>query len=43
MAFLKSILYGHMDKSLQLPKDACLALVKEIRSNRQLAEVPRIY
>ena len=32
MALLKRIPYGHMDKNLQFLKDACRALVEEIRT-----------
>ena len=40
---VKRILYGHMYKSLQFLKDACLALVEEIRTDRQLAEIAKVY
>ena len=42
MAHLKHIPYGHMDKNLQFLKDACLALVEKIRTDRQLAEVAKV-
>ena len=32
-----------MDKNIQFLKDACLALVEEIRADRQLAEVAKVY
>ena len=43
MAHLKRIPYGRMDKNLQFLKDACLALVEEIRTDRQFAEVAKVY
>ena len=43
MAHLKRIPYGHMDKNTQFLKDACLALVEEIRTDRQLAQVAKVY
>ncbi len=43
MAHLKRIPYGHADKNLQFLKDACHGLIEEIRTERQLAEVAKIY
>ena len=37
MALLKRIPYGHMNKNILFLKEACLALVEEIRMDRQLA------
>ena len=43
MAHLKRIPYGHADKNLQFLKDACTGLIEEIRTERQLAEVAKVY
>ena len=43
MAHLKRIPYGHADKNLQFLKDACHGLIEEIRTDRQLAEVAKVY
>ena len=43
MAHLKRIPYGRVDKNIQFLMDACLALVEEIRTDRQLAEVAKVY
>ena len=43
MAHLKRIPYDHMEKNLQFLKDAYLALVEEIRTDRQLAEFAKVY
>ena len=43
MAHLKRIPYGHADKNLQFLKDACTGLIEEIRTDRQLAEVAKVY
>ena len=43
MAHLRRSPYGHMDKNIQFLKDACLALVEQIRTDRQLAEVAKVY
>ena len=40
---LKRTPYSHMGKNLQFLRDACLALVEEIRMDRQLAEVANVY
>ena len=42
MAHLKRIPYGHMDNNLQFLKNACLALMEEIRTDRQLAEIAKV-
>ena len=41
IAHLKRILYDHIDKNLQFLK--CLALVGDIRTERQLAKVAKVY
>ena len=43
IAHLKCILYGHMKKNLLFLKDSCLALVEEIRTDRLIAEVAKVY
>ena len=43
MAYLKRIPYGHADKNITFLKDACVGLIEEIRTERQLAEVAKVY
>ena len=43
MVDLKRIPCDLMDKNIQFLKDACLALVEVIRTDRQLAEVAKVY
>jgi hypothetical protein len=43
MAHLKRIPYGHPDKTLTFLKDACNGLIEEMRTERQLAEVAKVY
>ena len=40
---LRRVPYGHMDKNLQFLKDACLALVEDIHTDRQLAQFAKVY
>ena len=43
MANLKRIPHGHANKNLQFFKDACTGLMEEMRPERQLAEVAKVY
>lgn len=43
MAHLKRIPYGHPEKTYAFLKEACHSLVEELRTERQLAEVAKVY